>query len=238
MKYLLRFSFGALVALLLTTNSFAQGFEGVVKMEISSPKMGDSKMTLTTYCKGDKTMTEMNMPQGNMKMYMDQKTHKSTMVMEAMKMGMEMNTSEAQTIVKNQKDSSSSPVKVEGTAERKVISGHNCELYHVTMTNGDQSNWWMTKEVPKSVLASLKNIYNNGAAGMKKQGPGNEAIETMFRKGMAPIQIEMIKDGKPETTITFVQYEQKDIEDSMFKIADDIKIQQMPAGLGGMGGGH
>lgn len=231
MKYLIRFSLGALLVLLLSVNSFAQGFEGVLQIEISSVKMGDSKMTLTTYCKGDKSMTEMNMPQGNMKMYMDQKTHKSIMVMEAMKMGMEMDMDKAQEKKKNSDDASPT---VQTTGETKIINGHSCELYKVTTTKGDQSNWWMTKDVPKSMLASLKNIYNNGAGGFKKQGPGREAIEAMFKKGLAPIQIEMIKEGKIETTMTFVKFEEKDVEDSMFKIPDGITVQKMP----NMGGGE
>jgi hypothetical protein len=233
MKQRIGFILSAAIILLLSANSFAQGFEGIIKMEMTSPKMGDSKMTMTTYIKGDKSMTEMNMPQGSMKVYMDQKTHKSIMVMEAMKMGMEMNTADAQEIAKKHYDTAASAIKVEETSERKAISGHSCQLFRVTMSNGDQSNWWMTNEVPKSVMASLKNLYNNGW-GKKKVGPNSEAIEAMFKKGLAPIQIETVRDGKSEATITFVQYEQKDIENSMFKIADDIKIQQMPA-MGGMG---
>ena len=233
MKYLLRFSLVALIALLISANSFAEGFEGIVQIEITSPKMGGSKMSLTTYIKGEKSLTEMSMPQGNMKIYVDQEKHKSIMVMEAMKIGMEMDMSKAKDLTKKSDDAAPT---IEATTEKQMISGHNCVLYRVTTKNGEQSNWWMTKDVSNSILSSLKNIYNNGAAGLKGRGPSSEAIEEMFKKGLVPIQIESLKDGKPEATITFVKFEKKDIEDSMFKIADDIKIQQMPAGMGGMGG--
>lgn len=230
MKNLFRFFSGGIIAILLCTTGFAQMFEGVITMEITSPKM-EKAMIIVTSIKGGNSMAEMQMPQGSMKMYTNQASGKMTTVMESVKMGMEMDMK-----VKTKSVSKDAPPKVEATGEKKVISGHSCELYRLTAHDGRQSNWWMTDDIPKSILNSLREIYKNskGAVPGGNAGTGAVAIEKMFQRGLAPIAIEMLKDGKPETTITFIKYEKKHLDDSIFVIASDIKIQPMPS----MGGGQ
>jgi hypothetical protein len=229
MKRHTRFFLGAALVLLFSANGFAQMFEGVITMEITSPKMKKS-MTLITSMKGDKSMAEMQMPQGSMKIYTDQASGKITTVMESMKMGMEMDMN-----VMAKSVSKDDPPKVEATGEKKIISGHSCELYRLTAHDNKQSNWWMTGDLPRSILNSLREIYKNSKGSLPggNAGTGAVAIEKMFQKGLAPIEIDMLKDGKAESSITFIKYEQKHIDDSIFVIASDIKIQPMPAKGGG-----
>ena len=222
----------AIITLLLISNASAQMFEGMIMMEITSPKF-DKPMTMTISTKGDHSMFVMQMPQGNINLYIDKASQKITMVMAAMNMGMEM------PMTKPDKSTAGAAPKVEEIGDKQMINGHSCELYRVTAQNGNQSNWWVTDDLPKSLLNSMKGVYNNSGSAMrstKGSAPGSEAIEAMFNKGLMPIRVEMLKDGKPATTMTFVKYEQKHLDDSVFIVPSDIKIQQMPAGMGGMGG--
>ncbi|MDP4229424.1 MAG: DUF4412 domain-containing protein [Bacteroidota bacterium] len=234
MKCLFQATLASLLALCISVPVFGQGFEGILKMEISSVKTGDRKMEMTIYSKDTKTMTEMESPQGKIKIYADLAADKSTMVMESMKTGMELDLKKAREMLKTATDSA--VPSVEETSVTKVVNGHNCKLYHVISRKGDTSNWWMTKDVPSSVLGALKNAYHNGGSlRSQRRGPGSAAVEEMFKKGLVPMQVESLKDGKPESTISFVSYEQKHLDDSIFKIGDDIKIRPMPAGFGGGG---
>jgi hypothetical protein len=208
MKYIIRFFFIACITLLFSANIFAQKFEGTMTTLMTSSKL-DQPMTMITSVKGDKSVMEMQTPQGNIKMYMDQSSKKKTTVMESMKMGMESDMKKTEPASTS---SNSKPPVIKNTGEKKAISGHNCECYHVITQNGDESNWWMTDDAPKPLLAALRDIYDRSNSGMRKEkiGPSAEAIEVMFKKGLMPIVVESLnKDVKPETTMTFVSFEQK-----------------------------
>ena len=187
MKQHRRIFLGAALVLLFSANAFAQMFEGVITMEITSLRM-EKAMTMVISTKGDRSMAEMQMPQGNMKMYIDKAAGKMTTVMESMKMGMEMNLEKAKEIGKENKEDAKPP-KVEATGEKKVINGHSCQLYRVTTHEDSQSNWWMTDDLPKSILNSLRAVYNSSGGAMRNKngGIGAAAIEEMFKKGLVPI---------------------------------------------------
>src|ERR1043165_9843372 len=79
MNMKIRYNFVAVLLLILasiiSSNAFAQGFEGVVTMQMSMPLLGDQKIPMTINVKGDKTMTVMDIPmQGSMKIYADKTT--------------------------------------------------------------------------------------------------------------------------------------------------------------------
>jgi hypothetical protein len=228
-----RFLLSAFLVLLFSSSSFAQKFEGAITMEITSAKL-QQPMTMVIATKGERSTMTMQLPTGNMKLYFDQEAEKMTMVMGTM--GMETDLKKAKEKVK-EKTKNVSETKVVATGEKKVINGHTCELYRVTGKDSSQSNWWMTDDLPKSLLNSLHSIYNNsGKASMagKTHGPGAEVIAEMFKKGLVPIKFETLKDGNVETTMTFVSYEQKHLDDSEFMIPKDVIIRPMPD-MSGMG---
>lgn len=231
MKYLLRFSSGALVALLISVNSFAQAFEGVITMEVSASSFGEKSIPMSISTKGEKSVIQIEVPQGNMAMYMDRASDKMTMVMAAQKMGMKMDVKKIEEMAKKSDDESS----VKETDQKKTINGYNCELYIVTSKKSGGSNWWMTKDLPKSMTQALKSAFKNGAMGLSRgqKGGSNHEIEELFEKGWLPIRMEMKKDGNTENTVTFIKYEQKKLDDSIFIVPTDINIMQMPAGMGG-----
>jgi len=224
----------ALLAFFFTNVSFAQTFEGTITMEISSAKL-QQPMTMVISTKGEKSATEMQTSQGSMKMYFDKTEGKMTTVIG--KMGIQMDIKEAMDKAKEKKKDALSS-KVTATGEKQVINGHTCELYIVTAKDSNRSNWWMTADLPKSLLNSLHNIYNNSARaplGARSGSPGMEAIGEMFKKGLVPIKVEILKEGKPETTMSFVSYEQKHLDNSVFEIPKDVIFQPLPTGMSGMG---
>jgi hypothetical protein len=231
MKHFTRFFLSAVFVALCSFNVFAEGFEGILTMNITSAKM-EKPMTMMITTKGEKSVVSMEMPQGAMKMYVDHSTGKMVTVMESMKMGMEMDLKKMEEMTKN----SEAAPKIEATNEKKVINGHNCELYRITSAKGDVSNMWMTDDLPKSLLNTMQSAFKNGLdGGMRgqKNNATTAAMKSLFEKGLVPIQIESLHDGKVETTITFIKYEQKKLDDSIFIVPSDIKIRQMPSFMGG-----
>ncbi len=231
MKYFSRFFLGAAVMLFVSTSVFAQAFEGVISMEISSSSSGEKPIPMSISTKGKKSLIQIEAPQGSMAMYMDRESEKTTMVMEAQKMGMEMDMKKIEEMAKSSDQKSS----VKETDEKKMINGYNCELYTVTSEKGSTSNWWMTKDLPKSMIQALKSAFKNGSMGLSRgrKSGSNHEIEELFEKGLLPIRMESIKDGKFESTVSFLKYEQKKLDDSIFIVPADINIMQMPAGMGG-----
>ena len=231
MKYLSRFFLGATLTFFVSANSFAQAFEGTISMEVSAASFGDKPIPMSMSTKGEKSLIQIEIPQGNMAMYIDRASNKMTMVMAAQKMGMEMDMKKMEEMAKKSDDESS----VKETDQKKTINGYNCELYIVTSEKSGVSNWWMTKDLPKSMIAALRNAFKNGGLGMSRGRKGgiSHEIEELFEKGWLPIRMETIKDGKAESTVTFVKYEQKKLDDSIFILPSDITIMQMPAGMGG-----
>ncbi|MEP7235008.1 MAG: DUF4412 domain-containing protein [Ignavibacteriota bacterium] len=223
-----------LVAVLsVSTAAFCQPFEGNINMQITSAKMAQP-ISLAISTKGDKTAMQMDMPQGSIKVYFDKAAGKMTTVMG--KMGMQMDIPKTNDAIKEK--SSESGIDIVNSGEKKMINGHSSVRYIATTKDGLKSNWWMTDDLPKSLINSLHEIYkNSGKAAMaaRTSAPASAAIAEMFKKGLVPIQVEMLKDGIPETTITMMSFEQKHLPDSEFVIPSDIMIRPMP-GMPGMGG--
>ena len=206
-------------------NAFAQGFEGTISMEIATAKTGDKTIPMSISTKGDKSLIKVDGPMGAMNMYTDRKLEKITMVMPAQKMGISMSTA-----AKTEKGSDDSKVTV--TEKKKMINGYNCQLYTVTSEkSGTVTDMWLTGDLPKSMAFAFKNAFSNpGGRNSKSLSP---AIEEIFKKGLLPIQFEVKKDGKTESTVNFLSYKEEKLDDSVFVIPSDIKVRDMPA----MGGG-
>jgi hypothetical protein len=223
-----------MIAILLSGSASAQLVEGVMVSELTSPKM-ETKMTMTTWIKGDKSVVEMDSKMGKMKMFTDQTAGTMTMVMEAQKMGMVMDMKKMAETEKKMTSGDSIPPVVKATGEKQTISGHICERYSITNHKGDQSSWWMTDDVPQSLITAIRSAYDNrnGMSRGKTHSALGSELEKLFRRGLVPIRIESNKDGKTESTFTFIKFEKRSIDDSVFIVPSDIKIMQMPAGMSG-----
>ena len=126
MKHCLRFLSILASILLIAGTVFAQAFEGTMTMEMSVAQMGTQKISMTVSVKGDKSVSDMQMPSvGAMKMYVDQKAETMTMVMPSMKMGMVTDLKKAAEMAKKNQDTI--PPTITATGEKKTINGHNSE---------------------------------------------------------------------------------------------------------------
>jgi len=227
MKQRTSFFLSAAILLLFSANAFAQ-FEGTISMETSSPMAGDKKMPMTISTKGDKSLIQIESPQGHMAMYNDRSTNMITMVMAERKMGFIIDGAKSTSSQDSSKDNSD----VTATGQKKTINGYNCELYTVT-SDKNTADWWLTSDLPKSLFDGFKSALSNPAMSRDHKSHFSPSMEKLFMKGLLPIQIESKRDGKTESTVTFLKYDQSKLDDSIFVVPSDVKIMQMPS----MGGG-
>ena len=225
MKHFISFFLFAAFIAVTSVNTLATGFEGVISMQAVVAQMGDQAIPITISTKGEKTLMEMSIPMGTMKIIMDRETGKMTTIMGQNGMQRDMNSD-----AKKNKKSDPDDTKVVATGEKKVINGHNCELYIVTFKDGE-SDMWVTSEMPATMLEAMKSSFTGGMQALSSRGgSGGGGFEEIFKKGLVPIQVEMKKDGKLNATVTVLSFEQKKLDDSVFEVPADVQIMQMPAG--------
>jgi hypothetical protein len=229
MKHYLRFFLGAILTLLFSTNSFAQGFEGTVSIEVNVTMWGGQPIPVTMSSKGAKSVMEMSMPMmGSMKMYIDRLAGKMITVMGQSGMEAPLNS---ETFKVTKTDNST----VKATGEKKDINGHHCELYTLTSREG-VTDLWVTGDLPKSMIEMIKVSFKAGMQSFAngKAGGTASAFDEMTAKGLLPIRIEMKNDGKSIATISLTGYEEKKIDNSIFVVPSDVKITSNSE----MGGGQ
>ena len=237
MKQFIRVCLLAMVGVLLNMTANAQGFEGVITMQMEVPQLGPDKVPMVVTSKGDKSVMEMTVPQqGTMSVYTNRATKKMVMVMAAMKMGFEIDMNKPGIAAK------ADEVKQmpKATGQKKMIAGYNCELYTLDPKDGSQVEMWMTGDLPKTLSMAVGSAIG-GLGTMNKGGAGNGGasggFDDILAKGLVPIEFDAKSDGKVMATIQFVKYEQKSIADSFMEVPSGINIQQMPD-MGKMGGRH
>ena len=80
------------------------------------------------------------------------------------------------------------------------------------------------------MMIALKDAFANaGNPNARGTGGFSEATEELFKKGMLPIQMEEKRDGETISTVTFVKFEEKKLDDALFAIPQDIHVMEMPA---------
>ncbi|HET9136841.1 MAG TPA: DUF4412 domain-containing protein [Candidatus Kapabacteria bacterium] len=224
--------FASIVALILLSSTLrAATAEGTITMTMTSPQLGGKEVPVTVNVKGDKAMIQMDVPQaGSIKVFSDNTTGKTVFVMEAMKMGFEMPKAEP-------KASTQQANVPKPTGEKKTINGHYCEKYSSTNADGTEIDMWLTTDMPKDLGALLRNAFAGALTAMSrgKNSDGTSAYAELFSGGKLPVEIDMLKGGVVQATVTYNKYELKSLSDALFTVPTDINIQQMPAGMGGMG---
>jgi preprotein translocase subunit SecD len=209
----------------------AETFEGTISMTITSAQLGGKTIPMTINVKGDKAMVQMEVPQaGAIKMFSDKATGKTVFVMEAMKMGFEMPKADPSA-------PKETPQVPKPTGEKKTINGHYCEKYSSTSSDGTEIDMWLTTDMSKSLSAALRNAFTGAIAAMSrgKNTDGASAYAELFNGGKLPVEVDVVKGGVVQATVTYDKFEQKSLSDAMFIVPAEVNIQQMPAGMGGMG---
>lgn len=85
---------------------------------------------------------------------------------------------------------------------------------------------WMTPDLPKDVQYALFNWM----ASSPKQDPNQiKMLKELTDKGLAPVRIVVLNDGKVGMTMEFVKYERKSLPDALFIPPADVKFDAVPS---------
>lgn len=197
----------------------AQEFEGVITTQMSSPMLGSQKIEMVSMVKGNKVLQTADDPkQGKMSIYTDGKTGTQIIVMESQKQGMEIDQEVMDAAIK----SMHLPVLIpKATGTKQKIAGYNCEIYTLAIDSSQEMDIWLTKDLPKEVVAALKNCTE---AGMKSTGVKSDGLMSLFKNGYAQVRMEIKYNGVTQLTNEFVKAENKKINDTAFIVPADIKV--------------
>ncbi|MCS7075329.1 MAG: DUF4412 domain-containing protein [Bacteroidia bacterium] len=190
--------------------NFAQNFEGVVVMDMTSQGMS---ITQEYKIKGDRAVAEVKV--GGIpvqKMYVDGAKKDIYMLRETdKKVAVRIKVNDTS------KDDDKNKVKVTETKETKDILGYKCTKI-IIEDNKKTTIAWVTKEV---------NIDFDKLFGSRK-----EKDAPTFSKYGFPIEIES-KDENKAITMKVTKIEKNSISDSIFPDLSQYEIQDMPSmGLG------
>jgi hypothetical protein len=188
---------------------------------MSIPMLGDQKIPVTINIKGDKTLSVMDIPmQGSMKMYGDRTSKKMTMVQEAQKQGVEIDLAKAEEM----KKSSAPPSAPKATGKKETISGFSAEEYSITSEGGVEIDQWLSKDIPKDIAAGINSSQESS---MQMSGSSSSGFLDLLKKGYAPLRTVVKKDGDVQMIMNFTKAEQQKLDDKLFVISQDIKVQKM-----------
>ena len=225
MHYSTRSSFIIVVLLccisLIPTVIHAQAFEGSITMQMASPMLGNQKIDMVSMVKGDKVVQTADDPkQGKITIYTDLKTGTQIIVLEAQRQGMQID----QAVMDNAIKKMNMPVLIpKATGKTQKIAGYNCELYTIQLDSTQEMDIWLTKEFPKDLLVAIRNCTE---AGMKNTGVKSDALMALFQNGYAQVKMEMKYNGITQLTNEFAKAEPQKLDDSMFTVPTNIKVEK------------
>ena len=225
MRHSTRSSFVAVVLLfcilIIPHVMHAQAFEGTITMQMASPMLGNQKIDMLSMVKGNKVLQIADDPkQGKISIYTDLNTGTQIIVMEAQKQGMLID----QAMIDQALKSMNMPVLVPIlTGKKQKIAGYDCELYTIAMDSVQEMDIWLTKDFPKDLSVAIRNCTE---AGMKTSGVKSEALLKLFQKGYGQVRMEMKYKGVTQLTNEFAKAEAKKLDDAMFTVPSDIKVER------------
>lgn len=210
MKKLLVSAFAG-CAMMFGVASTSMAQKGVeISMQMKSAMMGEEPMHMQIFTKGDQTMSQIDMgAMGSMKSYVDRKNKKITML-GLMGQNLEMDMPE------NTQDTQS--VDMKPTGKKDVINGFKSEEYTVTLDKGQTADAWLTSDLPKSVLNQMKEMQ---LSSMGSSGNMGGAMKKMIQNGMFFSRITMNVPQGGDVTMDVTKFEEKDLDDAMFKVPAD-----------------
>ncbi len=222
MKHFARFviALGFLFSLPIL-NAYAQsGFEGTLTWSMALPSMKQFDEIINV--KGDKSEIEMNMgAYGTSQMWGDRTTGKIYMYLSSLKKGMILDMND---LTNTKMDS----LDITPTGRKETISGYAAEEY-LQKTSKGEIYIWFTTGLPKDVQYACLSLFRNSA----RQDPKLAAFVMRFMdKGLAPVRIEMINDGKSAMRMQFEIFERKSLADALFVPPSNLSFEAPPSGVG------
>ncbi|HTP12541.1 MAG TPA: DUF4412 domain-containing protein [Bacteroidota bacterium] len=196
-------SFAIVISIVsLSSRLYSQKFEGTVEFALTTD---ERTVPMTYMIKGDNIRVEMEGRPGMKAIILvDAKEGKSTMIMDAMKMFMDLP-------VPQSRDSGTASFSFKKSGKTQKLLGYDCEEYLFTDAKTEASVW-ITK-----ALGSL------GRFGMGSGRPGNNAEawqEAVKSAGGFPLLTVVKNEGKNETTIKATKIEKKSLDEALFKIPE------------------
>ncbi len=194
----------------LPSQLLAQKFEGTVEFTITR---GETIIPVTYMMKGDNVRVETEgRPGMKAVILMDTRENKTTMVMDAMKMYMEMP-------VPVRKDSGTSKYTFKKTGKTQKLLGYDCDEY--VFTDGKtEASVWGTK-----ALGAFAHYGMGGRPGSNADG-WESAIGT--DGGFPLLAVIKTEDGN-ESTFKATKIEKKSLDEALFKIPEGY--QKMDASM-------
>lgn len=195
----------ALSAILMTgslVSVTAQTFEGVVQFTATSER---GTIPITYIIKGDHARVEFEgRPGQTMALLINGKENKTVMLMDQMKMFMEVPVPEMQQTDKAKPEMTK-------TGKTQKILGYNCE--QVLVKEGDQeAEVWVTSELGKFQMFRM---------GGRQQQNNFEAWQKAFAGGAAFPLLVVSKKGESQVSkLEATKVEKKSVDDSLFKVPD------------------
>jgi hypothetical protein len=194
-----------LVAVAVPANLHAQTFEGVVEYSITTE---EGTMPMTYMSKGDNVRVEMEgRPGMKAVILMDTKQNKATMLMEQMKMYMEMPEPQSS-------DEEAAKPEITKTGKTQKILGYECQEFIVK--EGDEvTDVWVTKDLGKFQM------FRMGGPGAKKEA--DEWQKVIGSENGFPL-LATTKEGDEQISkMVATKVEKKSLDDALFKIPEGFK---------------
>lgn len=200
-------------------------FEGRIVQTISVPQMGDEKMEMTMNVKGEKMMINVDMgPMGATKIFSVNGGKSMTVVMEQMKMGMEIDMEAAKAA---QVATASQQPSLKATGKKETINGYAAEEWSVEVDENNTMSLWLTSDIDKSLVSAMQAAMKAATAGNPNPAE-NEINKVLTEKGMIAVRTTASMNGEIAMVMDLIKIEKASIADATFALPTDIQIQKMP----------
>jgi hypothetical protein len=193
-------------------------FEGTVTWSIAVPQLGDDKLTMTTYMKGHKTATTIDMgAMGSQHMYMDRDTRTMAILMGGAKTGMLMD-------MPNDSASAKSEISdLVPTGKTETIDGYKAQEF-TSKTSSGSMDIWATADLPEGVRTGMIESMKNSP-----QSGGSKAFSALISKGLAPVRITIVTGSQTAATVDLVKFDAHSLTDAEVNPPADVKLTHKTA---------
>ena len=212
-------------AIVATSFTGSSDFEGkiVYAIDFNNPNMPPQAKAMmagsnaTTYIKGTKTRSEVNMAMQNTIAIYDSKTNTAVTLMEVMGNKYKIKND------LSKKDEKKPDTKVNVTSETKVIAGYTCKKAEVTFTdkNGTATNTniWFTEEISNHMNTSSENGYQfKDIKGMPLEYEIKTQNGMTMKMSATSVSKETVADSKFDIPSEYKETTVEDMQKDMMKM--------------------
>ncbi|HKI77502.1 MAG TPA: DUF4412 domain-containing protein [Ignavibacteriaceae bacterium] len=216
MKKFLIFNLLLILFVSFSVSSFSQNkFAGKVEIALKD-KSGDNSMDY--YIKGNKIRMDIQSPQGEARLILDQENKKISMLMPSMKMYMSFPWDKMVSGAQGNNDNKNN-MSFKKTGETKTINGYKCEKWLMTGDEGT-TEAWMTDELGRFMFFDSPMSGKSKPEWQQELSNGNNFPMLIIHKD---------SDGN-ENRLEVTKVEKMDLSDDFFGIPSGYNEMKMPIG--------